>query len=162
MSNRTPKEALREIRNRIVYMYGNIDGTFNPPALKEVCEIADDAISSPITEKSPPVGNAAAMREALEKIYTCVDDCDNYDPESKLDEVIGIADAAISAPARNCDAMSRSMCTTHFSTTYEGNRYGLCDVQTEREKNIHLYYTELIDWLFAPAAERKGEGDENK
>lgn len=39
MSNRTPKEALREIRNRIVYIYGNIDGTFNPPALKEVCEI---------------------------------------------------------------------------------------------------------------------------
>ena len=101
MSNRTPKEALREIRNRIVYMYGNIDGTFNPPALKEVCEIADDAISSPITEKSSAVGNAAALREALTEIRDTIMN-GGFDGRSPA-HFVNICDAALSAPARNCD-----------------------------------------------------------
>ena len=42
------REALKEIRFRLVYLYGRTDGTFNPPALKEVCGIIDDAlVSSP-------------------------------------------------------------------------------------------------------------------
>lgn len=119
-------------------------------------------------------GNAAAMREALEMARDALKSAEKYvygDPPdggaigwddvwpSEWHNALEAVERAISAPARNCDAMSRSMCTTHFSTTYEGNRDGLCDVQTEREKNIHLYYMELIDWIFAPAAERKGEGD---
>lgn len=40
-------EALKEIRARLVYLYGRTDGTFNPPALKEVYEIADTALSVP-------------------------------------------------------------------------------------------------------------------
>lgn len=40
-------EALKEIRARLVYLYGRKDGTFNPPALKEVYEIADTALSVP-------------------------------------------------------------------------------------------------------------------
>ena len=40
-------EALKEIRARLVYLYGRTDGTFNPPALKEVYEIADTALSAP-------------------------------------------------------------------------------------------------------------------
>lgn len=102
MSNRTPKEALREIRNRIVYIYGNIDGTFNPPALKEVCEIADDAISSPITEKSSAVGNAAAMREGLiwmkERIIAAI-----HDGSLDCSEVLNKIEEALSAPPRQCD-----------------------------------------------------------
>lgn len=61
---RTAKEALREIRNRLVYLYGKIDGTFDPPALKEVCEIADEGLA----DKDTSVGNAAAMREAFKKL----------------------------------------------------------------------------------------------
>ena len=105
MSNRTPKEALREIRNRIVYMYGNIDGTFNPPALKEVCEIADDAISSPITEKSSAVGNAAALREAVIKALTLLNVCD-WPSGVSLDgvcEVIHEIDSVLDKPPRQCD-----------------------------------------------------------
>lgn len=45
--SRTPREALREIRNRLVYLYGKTDGTFSPPALKEVCGIAEDALAEP-------------------------------------------------------------------------------------------------------------------
>ena len=105
MSNRTPKEALREIRNRIVYMYGNIDGTFNPPALKEVCEIADDAISSPITEKSSAVGNAAALRDAVIKALTLLNVCD-WPSGVSLDgvcEVIHEIDSVLDKPPRQCD-----------------------------------------------------------
>lgn len=40
-------EALKEIRARLVYLYGRTDGTFNPPALKEIYEIADTALSVP-------------------------------------------------------------------------------------------------------------------
>lgn len=101
-------------------------------------------------------GNAAAIYAALVKIHdltNALDEKCGVDPV----EIRDIARTALSAPARNCDVMSRSICTKHFSTIYEGNRDGLCDVQTEREKNIHLYYIEFNKWLFAPAAERKGE-----
>ena len=106
-------------------------------------------------------GNTAATRKALKTIH---DKVNSLDEECGVDpvEIRNIARAALSAPARNCDIMSRSTCTKHFSTIYEGNRDGLCDVQTEREKNIHLYYIAFNKWLFAPAAERKGEGDGSK
>ena len=41
------REALNEIRSRLSYLYGHIDGTFDPPALKEVYEIAGTALSAP-------------------------------------------------------------------------------------------------------------------
>ena len=41
------REALDEIRARLVYLYGLTDGAFNPPALKEIYEIADSAIVAP-------------------------------------------------------------------------------------------------------------------
>lgn len=41
------REALKEIRARLVYLYGSMDGTFDPPALKEVCGIADEALAKP-------------------------------------------------------------------------------------------------------------------
>lgn len=52
MSKETDNEAvmraaLKEIRSRLVYLYGRTDGTFNPPALKEVCGIIDDALAKP-------------------------------------------------------------------------------------------------------------------
>lgn len=54
------REALKEIRSRLVYLYGRMDGTFDPPALKEVCEIADEALAkSPRNcDKFPDVDEA--------------------------------------------------------------------------------------------------------
>ena len=102
-------------------------------------------------ENGEQVGNAAAMREALEKVYTCVDDCDNYDPESKIDEVISIADAALAAPARNCDRF----------TSIEEARTAYC---SECGRMISIWDGNeswlFEDWIFA-TAERKGEGDGN-
>lgn len=148
MSNRTPKEALREIRNRIVYMYGNIDGTFNPPALKEVCEIADDAISSPITEKSSAVGNAAAMRKALINIQEYAKALDAGD--LNVLAILYTCRAALSAPARNCDR-------------YKDAPSAYADFIVPWKLDGHLdevpTLQDFANWLFAPAAEQKGEGD---
>ena len=41
------RDALNEIRSRLSYLYGHIDGTFEPPALKEVYEIAGTALAAP-------------------------------------------------------------------------------------------------------------------
>lgn len=41
------REALNEIRSRLSYLYERLDGTFDPPALKEVYEIARTALSAP-------------------------------------------------------------------------------------------------------------------
>lgn len=41
------REALKEIRARLAYLYGQTYGTFNQTALKEVYEIADSALSAP-------------------------------------------------------------------------------------------------------------------
>ena len=41
------REALNEIRSRLSYLYGHIDGTFDPPALKEIYEIAGTALAAP-------------------------------------------------------------------------------------------------------------------
>ena len=44
---RTPRQALREIRDRLRYLYGRMDGSFDQPALKEVCEIAEEGLAYP-------------------------------------------------------------------------------------------------------------------
>ena len=41
------REALNEIRSRLSYLYERLDGTFDPPALKEVYEIARTALAAP-------------------------------------------------------------------------------------------------------------------
>lgn len=43
-ASRTPKEALCEIADRLSYLFGKMDGTFDPPALKEIYEIACEAL----------------------------------------------------------------------------------------------------------------------
>ena len=48
---RTPKEALCEIADRLSYLFGKTDGTFDPPALKEIYEIACEALGR--TKASP-------------------------------------------------------------------------------------------------------------
>lgn len=55
------REALKEIRARLVYLYGHIDGTFDPPALKEVCGIADEALAKP--PRNCDVGKANEQAE---------------------------------------------------------------------------------------------------
>ena len=95
--SRTPREALREIRSRLVYLYGNIDGTFSPPALKEICGIAEDALAE---------------------------------------------------PARNCDVHTGWLTALKKFNDTDGKRKPWGD---------DVFDTRFLDWLFALAAERKGE-----
>ena len=59
-------------------------------------------------EKYSQVGNAAAMREALEALVGVIDKCDSGDPlwwhiGAKGVKPLKDARAALSAPLRNCD-----------------------------------------------------------
>lgn len=147
----TGRETLRAIRE------GILSGKCSDGNLAWIVNLCDESLAESGSDKAV---NAAAMCKAL---------CDIVMLTMKVgysihgDVACGIiaskAKHALSSPARNCDVMSRSTCIHHFSTIYEGNRDGLCDVKTEREKNIHLYYIEFNKWLFAPAEKRKGECD---
>lgn len=106
--------------------------------------------------KAKPVGNAAAMREALreaigETCAGCKRDCD--DCMNLKSGWMKKAKAALSAPARNCDKMpdidnltmhdlAKSPCKTTLK-------------YASREELLAL-----VRWLLAPAAERKGECDD--
>lgn len=100
-------------------------------------------------ERAP--GNAAALREALERIRPLVRAAGvtPYVPERKelIDGALGIIDAALSAPARNCDrfqnwhdAMREEYFTRSTPENVKGYPYG-------DEKR----WREFCDWLFAQA-----------
>lgn len=90
------------------------------------------------------VGNAAAIRDALEKIYKLMTaDC----PADEV-EIANICFNALSAPARNCDNYDNK---TDAETGF---------VEETGENDMAQHYWQMFaNWLFAPAAELKGEGD---
>lgn len=88
-------------------------------------------------------GNAAAMREALQKISetiwsqidpTCNDDCCK-----PWRELAKIADAALATPARNCDRFANG---TEAGIAFRAERHGVDD---------DAFWPSLVNWLFAPA-----------
>lgn len=87
-------------------------------------------------------GNAAAMREALNEIDRVVWDKRRHTKEET--EAHRLATEALSKPARNCDVYKTSW---DVVTHWDG---GLDSTQS---------VVRMLDWLLAPAAERKGEGD---
>ena len=105
--------------------------------------------------KAKPVGNSAAMREALVKIH---DLTNALDEECGVDpvEIRDLARAALSAPARNCD----------LPLVVDGPADNNADKAwlVFKHHNPDAYFDvsgllRCIDWLLAPAAERKGETD---
>ena len=95
-------------------------------------------------------GNAAAMSEALE---TILDKVNGLDEECGVDpvEIRDIARAALAAPARNCD---------RFADAEAARQAWLADAENWDEFGSPKL--ELHEWLLAPAAERKGDGDGSK
>ena len=65
-------------------------------------EVAWKRESEATTEKSSRVGNAAAMREALETISKC-----DTSKEEDCYTLYRVCEAALSAKPRNCDALSK-------------------------------------------------------
>lgn len=110
-------------------------------------------------------GNAAAMREALVAIQKLVqaniasDEFDDLEPLKEYVQIRDICNAALSAPARNCDI---------YATATEAIKAQDVAFNEDNFKNGECRLgcpgcdDGLIDckilWLFAPA-ERKGEGD---
>lgn len=47
----TEKEALEEIRSRLVYFCARLDGTYSPPWVKELVEIADEGLGKKVPEQ---------------------------------------------------------------------------------------------------------------
>jgi hypothetical protein len=105
------------------------------------------------------VGNAAAIREALEKVAVSSeyalkhDDLDFGDLRGFIEEMGQDARDALSAPARNCDL---------YDNWYDAHQ------AWERLPKDELGYFVAANgvheceqaWLFSPAAERKGESDD--
>ena len=109
--------------------------------------------------KAKPVGNAAAMRDAFHVLKEMFRDIDlAHDTLEK--EIYELANAALSAPARNCDLKECStdegiiLAHESFCESWhdDGKSCAECPynprspMMTCREK-----------WLLSPAAERKGE-----
>jgi len=111
--------------------------------------------------KRQHVGNAAAMREALEELVNhhcrnCPDDT-QYGCGVNIGGLLGFkcsllkqARAALSAPERNCDK---------YKTPEESIRMFESYIRESGKLGFINPFTEVVKWLFAPAAERKGEGD---
>ena len=110
-------------------------------------------------------GNAAAMREALKSIYDyAVAALDKMMTDGVQKWLIHKTKAAISAPPRNCDRFN-SLYDAVVAWGREDQGWNdWPDDDSEDENDLINILTgdqehELIDWLFAPSAERKGEGD---
>lgn len=127
----------------------------------EKAEVAADALAVGgivVAERHTP-GNAAAMRATLVDVKKSIDDIGasslNCDPEvimMSLTQVCArlsaMIERALSAPARNCDKF----------TDAESARQAWLD-DAENWDEFGSPKLELHEWLFALAAERKGEGD---
>ena len=82
------RDALNEIRSRLSYLYGHIDGTFDPPALKEVYEIAGTALSAP-----PRNCDVGTTDEQVERFQWFCDTrpCDCCKLKDKVNETLDCA-----------------------------------------------------------------------
>ena len=136
---RTPIEALKEIRDRLTYFCLRTDGKYNPPWATELVGIIDDAVTD-----SHAVGNAAAMREALDMVLRylqwlyaqgCTDRCRLSD---EIDRVV----SAIGELPRNCDVGTAEeqedrfldFCSEHHDTgCYDCYGNPICPVASESE-----------------------------
>lgn len=118
-----------------------------------------DCVHNP-SGKNYEGGNAAAMREACQKTRDllvrrgngkcqCVLTWDEFDYAQKM------LRAALSAPARNCDLYA-----TYAEAAEAHKEYATAYIA--RSSNIFDFPMEFDEWLFALAAERKGESNESK
>lgn len=120
-------------------------------AIVAIYNIAKAALADATTEKSSAVGNAAAMRHALAIMYDWILKAGNVygypDTEQKRRQLYGMMTKDLSAPARNCD---------RFATVKDA----AIAFARERQDAPHPCPDFTFSaWLFAPAAERKGDND---
>ena len=109
--------------------------------------------------KAKPVGNAAAMREALEFCLRIIGENGIRGNVflGDIQEAHRAMTAALSAPARNCDIYkNKKDAEAAFISEECKHPCGNCTVNDEY--GCALVHECGVDWLFA-TAEREGEGD---
>ena len=125
-------------------------------SLRSYADLIEEAMKRELEatrDKSSQVGNAAAMREALEALVCVIDKCDSGDPlwwhiGAKGVKPLKDARAALSAPPRNCDLLSdtqEALAAIHEDRCYVNNPID--------ERRL------TVEWLFDEA---KGEAHEQK
>lgn len=98
-------------------------------------------------------GDAAAMRDAVETALTTIRGVINGTIARTNNSVFDCRDrlkASLAAPARNCDVHTGWLTALKKFNDTDGKRKPWGD---------DVFDTRFLDWLFAPAAERKGESD---
>lgn len=145
---------------------------------RESKAIATDHAVLPAVCITKPHGNAAAMREALVAVKKSIDgigesslDCDPTILMVALTQVCARLSVrigrALSEPARNCDRFrTKDDARTYFDNIVCQRSNGSGSIECkgcplDRIDNPHRADCRE-EWLFATAAERKGDGDEQK
>lgn len=114
----------------------------------EEVDVSKMETTTPTREKSSAVGNAAAMREALEAAFPIMRAClFDYYNTTDVKKVVGEMKAALSAPPRNCDvgtaeeqyARVRAFCKRHKV----GLRCVDCPVNGVLPKNCALIWSQM-------------------
>ena len=119
----------------------------------DTAKLLCDTIEYSRNRLNVPVGNASAMHESLESVRNwCLNRLGNASYQVTVEGLLSVVDAALSAPARNCDL---------FDNWYDAHQ------AWERLPKDELGYFVAANgvheceqaWLFEPATGRKGEGD---
>ena len=117
--------------------------------------------NSPTYHAHPPAGNAAEMRAALEKIRKIasinIDECVGDYSDAR---VIEIADAALAAPARNCDKYTSESDAKRAFLDYRNWLLGSDYVLGCLKHNIDGITEEYAEWLLASAEKGGAESCE--
>ena len=139
------RRALEELAH-----YDDNDANMDDPYCRDghdCAKIARAALATINENKSDcpaPTGNAAAMREALNRVGNiCLyvkENCAERDTARYMVEVIDNIEAALSAPPRNCDAFSKAE---------------VLEVLEDRSFSKE----DTIEWLYSTAAERQEENN---
>jgi hypothetical protein len=141
--------AVEEERRILVADAENAKDARNRMGIKLRQEFADKC-----KECAAKVGNAAKLREALDKIGNILlymKECSGNEQTARYaTEALGIMHAALAAPPRNCDRFANWMeAWDVFLQKYpQAKKYGPWE---------GIWGGRFLHWLFAPAAQEGGE-----
>ena len=88
-------------------------------------------------------GNQQKMREALEYVIQWREDCISEEGADNVDDMMEVVNAALSAPARNCDALSADDVKSRFKERMASSDMGLIG------ENIVEVVSGVVDFLYA-------------
>jgi len=117
------------------------------------------AATTIVTEKVP-VGNAAATYEALEKVRFYLPymvqyvrlNWEDVDTGGYYDKILGIIEAALSAPPRQCDVGTAEEMRSRYGRYCQSHLCGKCEFDRETD-DIDDEKSCIVRWMVSPYAE---------